>query len=126
MRGQTIYKDRATQGRDFSGLRYGQITPTDIDALIEYKNTCYVFIEAKYGNSEMPYGQRVALERLCDDLQRLKPTLLIVASHNQNSNQEIDFANSTVRMYRDNKKIWKVPDPVPSVKQMVDAFLKNF
>ena len=36
LRGATTYKERAKQGRDFTGLRYGNITPTDIDGLIEY------------------------------------------------------------------------------------------
>ena len=33
--------------RDFSGLRYGRITPTDIDAFMEFGNKAFVFIEAK-------------------------------------------------------------------------------
>jgi len=40
---------RATQLRDYSGLLFGNITPTDIDGLIEYKNIGYVIIELKYG-----------------------------------------------------------------------------
>jgi len=124
VRGATTYKTRAQQGRDFTGLRYGNITPTDIDALIEYQDKCYIFIEAKKTGAQMPYGQRIALERLCDDLQRVKPTILILMTHNTNANQEIDFANSLVDKYR-YKGEWKTPQNVPTVKMLIDSFLKG-
>lgn len=124
IRGATTYKARATQGRDFTGLRYGNITPTDIDALIEYQNKCYIFIEAKKQGADMPTGQRIALERLCDDLQRVKPTLLILMVHNTDASQEIDFAISRVDKYR-YKCEWKTPQNAPTVKKLIDSFLKG-
>ena len=122
VRGATTYKSRATQGRDFTGLRYGNITPTDIDGLIEYQNKCYVFIEAKMQGAEMPSGQRIALERLCDDLQKVKPTLLILMTHNTPTSTEIDFANSKVEKYR-YKGSWLSPQNTPTVRQLIDSFL---
>jgi len=41
VRGKIEHRDRARQIRDFSNLRYGNITPTDIDGLIEYQNKCF-------------------------------------------------------------------------------------
>lgn len=124
LRGATTYKERAKQGRDFTGLRYGNITPTDIDALIEYKNEAYVFIEAKSNGAEMSFGQKLALERLCDDLQRIKPTLLVLVTHNTPSNQEIDFAQAKVSKYR-YKGRWAIPQNVPTAKELIDSFLKQ-
>ena len=106
VRGVIRNREFATQIRDFHGLRIGNITPTDVDAMIEYHGQCYVFIELKYGDAELPYGQKIAFERLCDDLQKVKPTLFIVASHDGKG--DIDVANSTVRKYRYEGK-WITP-----------------
>lgn len=51
---------------DFSGLRFGTITPTDIDGLIEFEDRCCIFMETKHGDADLPLGQRLALERSCD------------------------------------------------------------
>jgi hypothetical protein len=124
LRGATVYKARAKQGRDFTGLRHGNITPTDVDALIEYENKAYVFIEAKLSGVDMPYGQKLALERLCDDLQKIKPTLLVLITHNTPIEQEIDFAGAMVEKYR-YKGRWAIPKNVPTAKQLIDSFLKE-
>lgn len=98
-RGLIRNRHRGTQCRDFSGLRFGNITPTDIDGLIEYRDKAYILIEVKYKDAELLYGQQLALERLCDDLQEQKPTLLIVASH-EDDEDDIDVAKSIVRRCR--------------------------
>lgn len=56
----------ARQRADFSGLRFGTITPMDIDGLIEFEGKCCVFMETKHGQADLPTGQRLALERNCD------------------------------------------------------------
>ena len=100
-RGQIVSRNRARQIRDFSGLLFGNITPTDIDGLIEYHGKAYIFIETKLGNASLPNGQRLALERLADDLTKVKPTLLIVAMHNAiNPDDDIDVATAIVAEYR--------------------------
>ena len=42
-RGVIQNRDRKKQIIDFSGLKYGKITPTDIDGLIEYKDKAMMF-----------------------------------------------------------------------------------
>ena len=39
---------------DFTGLRWGKITPTDIDGFVEIRDKAYVFIEVKYSNTFAP------------------------------------------------------------------------
>lgn len=112
---------RATQARDFSGLLFGKITPTDIDALIEYKDKKYVLIEAKFGDTQVPFGQNLALERLCDDLQKIKPTLLIIARHNFGVDMEIDFSICRVDKYR-YKREWH--SCTANVRQLIERFLE--
>ena len=124
-RGVINNKDRARQLRDFSGLRYGNITPTDIDGLIEYKDIAYVIFETKFGSAEVPRGQMIALERLCDDLQNYKHTIVIISSHNHPVTEEIDLANSIVTQYRWRKKWVDMRDNPYTVKMLVDWFLNS-
>ena len=125
MRGQITYRQRAQQLRNFTGLLFGSITPTDIDGFIEYKNRAYIIIEMKLDEVEVPFGQMLALERLCDDLQKEKQCLLIVAQHNYRPEQDIDFANCQVSKYRSRGK-WITPESSITVKKLIDEFLKRF
>lgn len=125
-RGAVTYKARAKQERDFTGLRYGNITPTDIDGLIEYHDKCYVFYEAKHVNAPpMTEGQRIALERLCDDLQKVKETILILCKHNVTADKAIDFSVCEVESYRRNGE-WKPVKTGITVKRMSDSFIERF
>lgn len=109
-----------TQIRDFGGLWFGNIAPTDIDGLIEYKNICYVFIETKYSGTEVPLGQRLALERLCDDMTRVKPTISIIASHN--SHEDIDVKNTIVTEYRFRNK-WHKEESTITTYNFINRFI---
>lgn len=103
-RGKIRNKQLAEQIRDFTGLKFGNITPTDIDGLIEYKNKYFIFIETKYKDCEMPEGQSLALTRLCDSLN--KPSILFITEHDHIYSEPIDFANTIVRdIYIDGKFI---------------------
>lgn len=115
--------DRARQLRDFRGLRYGNITPTDIDGLIEYKNRGYVLLELKLADNRMPYGQKLALERISDDLERSgKPCLCIIASHyEEDVNTDIDVSNTRVTSYR-YKNRWVECDSPRLTKDVIASF----
>ena len=126
-RGSINNRDRAKQLRDFSGLQFGSITPTDIDGLIEYQNKAYVFFELKYGEAEMPTGQRLAFERTTDDLENKKPTLFLIATHNvSDCNKDIDTANASVTEYR-LKGEWVTfsPEFRITTKKIIELFLEN-
>ena len=114
--------DRAQQERDFSALRYGKITPTDIDAIIEYHDKGYIIIEVKLAGIDVQYGQYLALVRLCDDLQKNKPTILILARHNYPPDVAIDFSNCDVEKYRYD---YKWVEWAGKVKKLVDNFIER-
>ena len=101
-RGVIHNRERAKQLRDYSGLLFGNITPTDIDGIIEYHGKGYIIIEVKWRGMPLSYGQRLALERLTDDLERgHKPTICLVAEHIINSPEEdIPVAGTLVTEYR--------------------------
>lgn len=53
----------------FEGVEFhtesNTITPTDIDAVLEFKDRLVVLVEVKRRNFEMRGGQRFAIERIC-------------------------------------------------------------
>lgn len=67
-RGVIENTERAHQTIRFDGLRYGNITPTDIDMLIEYHDKAVILYEFKYEDAPMKRGQKVAIERIVDDI----------------------------------------------------------
>jgi len=117
-RGVIYNRDRATQVRDFSGLRFGKITPTDIDGLIDFGDKCFVIIETKFGDTELPYGQRLAIERVID---KLPLSLAIIASHDKSAQEDIDVADCTVTEFR-TQRSWKKIKKY-NVKKLIDLFL---
>lgn len=123
-RGQIVTPDRARQIRDFSGLLFGTITPTDIDGLIEYHGKGYIIIEVKLSGARVPDGQHKALERLTDVLWRAKRlAICIVATHNTvNVEEPIDVANAIVHEYR-YMGMWRHPQDIHTVRELAEWFM---
>ena len=120
-RGVIRNREFAQQIRDFSGLRYGKITPTDIDAFMDFGNQAFVFIEAKHGDAPLPYGQRLALERLCDATAKAGiKALVLIARHD--TQDDIDFAALPVSQIRLNGK-WRKTNTPQTVRSAIDGFL---
>jgi len=109
--------------KDFSGLRYGKITPTDIDGFLEFKDKIFILLELKYGDSVLKYGQRTALERGCDAWTDAgKTSVVLVARYNNTGLKEIDVAPLPVSEYRIDKK-WHKPKKVITVRQAIDQII---
>jgi hypothetical protein len=123
-RGVITHRARAKQVIDFSGLRFGNITPTDIDGLIEYHDKCFLLIELKHRNKcELDRGQRLALERLCNSLN--KPALLLHAIHSEPVQNDIEADACFVHKYFW-KREWIIPQSVVTVKEAAEGFFKKF
>jgi len=118
-------RDRARQIKSYENIRYGKITPTDIDGCIEYHNKAYIIIEGKYGDTELRGGQKLALERLTDDLEKTnKKILLIFFNHHvKNCNEDIKVAEQQVTLYRRNGR-WNNPNQI-TVKELCDSFISE-
>lgn len=122
-RGKIRDEEKAKQLRDYSGLCFGTITPTDIDGLIEYHNIGYVIMELKYGNSQLDAGQELALKRLTDDLATSgKNTICIIASHETKPEFPIDVANTQVIRYRHGGK-WHNENNNLTTRKLIERFL---
>lgn len=102
MQSEIEHRERARQIVDFKGIRFGEKEmPTDCDGLIEWHNKAYVFFELKGRGKKIPYGQKLAFERMCDDFSRIKkPEVFIVAEHDvENPEVDIDAAKASVRAF---------------------------
>jgi hypothetical protein len=123
-RGDIYYLERYKQLIDYSAIRYGYITPTDIDGAIEYKDNCWVFYEFKHKSApKMSEGQRLAFERLTKDIQ--KPSLYLFAYHDKPPQEKINASGLPVVCYLFNGE-WGIPKKPISVKEATDKFLEKW
>lgn len=122
-RGQIYNRNRAKQVVNFNGLIYGNITPTDIDGLIDFHNKCFVFMELKYKDAPLPDGQRIAIENVIKS--QGKPSIGIVASHDMPADRDINAVDCRVREIFYHGK-WHVVKQSYSVKRMIDRFVDKY
>ena len=123
-RGRIQHRERARQIIDFSGIRYGNITPTDIDGFFEYHNEVFVFCEMKLVGAELPDGQRMAIERLvdrCDSNE--KHAVAFVCEHTVENPEEDVIAAETIVKTIYYKSGWHTPEGKHKLKCWIDSFL---
>ena len=123
-RGKIQNRERARQIIDFSGIRYGNITPTDLDGFFEKGNKTFVFYEYKLPEAEMPNGQRLALMRLVDGLSTAgKSAVLFLCRHNEyNPKADVKAEQAIVEAIYWNK-VWHKGSNL-TVKEQTDRFMK--
>lgn len=121
-RGSIQYRARRQQLIDFSGLRFGNITPTDCDGLIEYHNKAFIFFEIKYRDAKVPEGQQKAFMRNVDALRLAgKAALFIIAEHEvDDSSADINAVNCKVREFYDGT--WK--NTKETLKEVIERFIQ--
>jgi len=101
-RGVIRNRQFAQQLRDFSGLRFGKITPTDIDGFMDFGDRLFVVLEGKHQGSQLHYGQRLALERLVDACHcpPRRVAVALILDHVETPEQDVDFGACLVRAMR--------------------------
>ena len=120
--------------KDFSGLRYGRITPTDIDGYMEFGNKVFIFIESKYMDSPIPFGQNLALERLVDAVSEVRHAILIHCKHDESivfkktvngkDTTYINYAECLVEQVRYKQK-WIRGYKGMTLKNVIDRYLDS-
>jgi hypothetical protein len=116
-------RSRASQLIDFDGLTFGNINPSDIDAVIEYKNKAFIFIELKSKGVDISTGQRILLERLVDGLN--KPSIALVAHHETwDCKEDVILAKAIVFKYYLYGR-WNVPIDKITVRKAVETMLEK-
>jgi len=100
-RGAIRERKYANQVKDFTKLRWGNITPTDLDGFIDFSDRLFVIIELKYTKADIPYGQRLALERMIDRWEAGGiSAVALIATHNASPKEDIKVHAATVNEYR--------------------------
>lgn len=123
MRGEIQNRERARQLRDFTGLRFGSITPTDIDGFVEFRDRLFVWIEAKLAGVPIEIGQRKALERQCDAIAETgRMAVVLVVEHDTEPTEDIDFASCPVREWRYLGE-WRQPLRPIACREAIDRLL---
>lgn len=107
----------------FNGMQWGKRMPTDIDAVMEFKNKVLVFWELKYGDAEIPEGQRLLYERIADAWAKDgKEAVLFLCSHMTPSCEDIQLQNAMVTKFY-YKGDWREVKEVKTAKERTDDFL---
>ena len=91
-----------------------------------FPDDCIIF-EVKYGDSEIPIGQRLALQRMVDDFTKSgKQAIVLICSHTvKNPNKPVVMAWCNVReIYYGDEKRWRTPDREIKVREAIDCFQK--
>lgn len=127
-RGTYKNKERGRQLLLFDGFQYGNITPTDIDAIIEWKNRLWVIFEAKTGEKETPLGQRILFERFVQDMKKAgKPALAMIVEHSTKATEDAYLCDCVVReVFTTERPIWRPPNRRLTAKEAADAYLAYF
>lgn len=109
-RGIIQNKERFKQPISFEGMKHNDISPTDIDAIIDYRNKCFILYEVKYEDAPMPRGQALALERIVKALRNsdVDAFALHCRHHVSSPRDPIVLANTeVVAFYDGTSRFWK-------------------
>lgn len=121
--------DRGRQLILFDGLQYDNMTPTDLDGIMDGKNRVWLIFEAKLADAPMHRGQRLTLERLVQDAGKAgKHGIAIVAEHKVYDEKEnIMLADCMVReIYTTEHRHWWSPGKPMTVKEMADLYIDYY
>lgn len=124
-RGDIKNLSRYKQLFSYSGLRrHRNITPTDIDGLIDYNGNAFVVLEAKLINKDLDFGQKKAFENLINGLQESgRPACCLVFRHDCKEDEIIIVDKCVVsEMYYQGK--WR-SDNKRTVLQCIESFEKH-
>jgi|TARA_R110002020_G_scaffold389262_1_gene599830 hypothetical protein len=115
--------NQAKQGIDFEGLQWGKIHPSDIDFVFEFKNDVLILGEVKRKGTEIPVGQRLMLERICDSWHNGKSFIIFV--HHEQEDETTDIPLNKCEVYKlYYQKKWRYRNG--SVKDKIELILKHF
>jgi hypothetical protein len=125
-RGAIQNRERYSQGRDFSGMRFpNDITPSDMDGVLEFSDKLFIFMEFKYDNTPISYGQKLMLKRLADTVCAAgKVGISIICEHQQKANADILCHQAVVREYRYLLE-WRKPKKRVTIYDMINFFYQK-
>ena len=125
-RGVVHYPKRAKQLILFRNLKYdNNVTPTDIDGVIEINDKFWIIYEAKYNGAPLQKGQKLTLERWINEADKAeKYGIALVADHYVSEESEpVYLDDCKVRMiYTTENRTWHKPETEMTVKEISDKY----
>lgn len=100
---------------DFTGVQNGKMHPSDIDAVFEFDNEVLILMEVKKDGNEIPTGQRLLLERICDSWHTEKSCVLKVVHNFYNNEKDIPLDRCFVESVYVKSKWVALPNKEPLV-----------
>jgi hypothetical protein len=125
IRGKIRNPEYSSQIFRFEGMRWESITPTDIDCFVEFGDRLFCFVEAKYKNSELSRGQKLALERTVSALESTGRIAIIFKATHSERVGEIDMGSCEITEYFMRGE-WKPPPKGLTVKEGIDRLRRIF
>lgn len=119
-RGEIRNRKYAQQIQDFTGLRWGAITPTNLDCFVEFGAQLFCFAEGKHDDAPLSRGQKMAFERLCQCCHRPEEkcwAILFKVAHYGDG--DIDYANCPVTEYFWEGQ-WRCPKKTLNLRRAID------
>lgn len=120
-------RHRAKQLISFEGIEYGErIWPTDFDALIEWHDKAWLIFEVKIWDKDVPYGQKLALERFVKDAGHAgKDAIAAVVEHNlTNPDDDVTLADCTVReVFVSGEYQWRPTSKPMTAQELADSYI---
>lgn len=124
-RGKIKNREYARRIKDFSGLRWDNCTPTDVDGLLELDDKLFIFLEGKYGDAELRDGQRIALERTCKAIASTgRLAVVLVTRYYTSPDVDVDYANCPVAEMWRNGAWHKAPMHI-TCREMIDYLIQE-
>jgi hypothetical protein len=114
--------DGVKQKFDFTGLRVGTGSATDIDASADYHGQVFFFFDAKYGNTPLSEGQRKHYEALCNRIQGM--SIAMVLEHNVPPPAFITLIDCKVRSFYWGGK-WQTPKRETRPQEIIDWMIRK-
>ena len=120
-------RSRAKQLISFEGIEFGErLWPTDFDALIEWHDKAWLVFEVKLWDKDVPYGQKLALERFVKDAHRSgkRAVAAVVEHHLTNPDDDVTLADCTVReLFMSGENVWRPPSRPMTAQELADEYI---
>lgn len=116
---------RAKQLYDLQGMRFGSISPSDIDIALDFGDRLFVLVELKTGDAPVSFGQRLLYQRMIDAWTDAgKDAVAFIASHQTpDPDVDIDVAHAAVCEYRYQRR-WRQPKGPITVREAINHLLR--
>lgn len=124
---KNIARYRQSKLISYEGMvRKRNITPTDIDGLIDYNGNAFVYIEGKLYGKNLDYGQKLAFENIIKSHKRAGDIAVVfVFRHTEDSDKIIIAKDKVVSdIYSTETLKWEIPEKETTLLKSIEKFEK--